>query len=188
MLESQCPNIYSFYLYPKAKYGNLYLAPHFDVGRLGRIWLQANIEKTNVCKSRIFEIQVFVFDYGQISTRRMFENLRFQTSNFSYLTTGEYRKVGFIKVGEKISRDIGDIRVFDLAKMAVCFEKKFLFDPEGNFKNVEIEAKNGDLGLGNGHGSKRSLFVTEDFAEEDGELQRTIIKKLFIQMYCHCLD
>ena len=51
--------------------------------------------------------------------------------------------------------------------MAVCFEKKFPFDPEGNFKDVEIEAKNGDLGLGNGHGLKRSLFVTEDFAEED---------------------
>ena len=50
--------------------------------------------------------------------------------------------------------------------MAVCFEKKFLFDPKGNFKNVEIEAKNSDLGLENGHGSKRSLFVTEDFAEE----------------------
>ena len=49
----------------------------------------------------------------------------------------------------------------------------FPFDQEGNFKDVEIEAKNGDLGLGNGHGSKRSLFVTEDFAEEDGELQRT---------------
>ena len=72
--------------------------------------------------------------------------------------------------------------------MAVCFEKKFLFDPKGNFKNVEIEAKNGDLGLENGHGSKRSLFVTEDFAKEDGELQRTLIKKFFIQMYCHCLD
>ena len=52
-----------------------------------------------------------------------------------------------------------DIRVFDLAKMAVCFEKKFLFDPKGNFKNVEIEAKNGDLGLENGHGSKRSLTL-----------------------------
>ena len=64
--------------------------------------------------------------------------------------------------------------------MAVCFEKKFLFDSKGNFKNVEIEAKNGDLGLGNGHGSKRSFFVTEDFAEEDGELRRTIIKKLLI--------
>ena len=48
--------------------------------------------------------------------------------------------------------------------MAVCFEKKFPFDPEGNFKDVEIEAKNGGLGLGNGHGSKRSLFLTEDFA------------------------
>ena len=80
---------------------------------------------------------------------------------------------------EKNIRDIRDIRVFDLAKMAVCFEKKFPFDPEGNFKDVKIEAKNGDVGLGNGHGSKRSLFVTEDFAEEDGELQRTIIKKLF---------
>ena len=73
--------------------------------------------------------------------------------------------------------------------MAVCFEKKFLFDQKGNFKNVEIEARrNGDLGLGNGHGSKRSLFVKEDFEEEDGELQRTIIKKLLIQMHCHCLD
>ena len=72
--------------------------------------------------------------------------------------------------------------------MAVCFEKKFLFDPKGNLKNIEIKAKNGDLGLGNDHGSKRSLFVTEDLAEEDGELQRTIIKKLLIQMYCQCLD
>ena len=104
------------------------------------------------------------------------------------MTTGEYRKVGFIKVGKKNIRDIRDIRVFDLAKMAVCFEKKFLFDPKGNFKNIEIEAKNGDLGLQNGHGSKRSLFMREDFAEEDGELQRTIIKKLLIQIYCHCLD
>ena len=69
--------------------------------------------------------------------------------------------------------------------MAVCFEKKFLFDQKGNFKNVKIEAKNGDLGLENGHRSKR-LFVTEDFAEEHGELQCTIIKKLLIQMYCHC--
>ena len=99
VLESQCPSTRSFYLYPKAKYENLYLAPYFDVGR---------------------------------------------------------------------------------------FENKFPFDPEGNFKDVEIEAKN--LGLGNGHGSKRSLFVTEDFVEEDGELQRTIIKKLLIHMYCHCLD
>ena len=105
------------------------------------------------------------------------------------MTTGEYQKIGFIKVGEKKNiRDIRDIRVFDLAKMAVCFEKKFLFDSKENFKNVEIEAKDGDLGLGNGHGSKRLLFVTEDFAEEDGELRRTIIKKLLIQMYCHCLD
>ena len=48
--------------------------------------------------------------------------------------------------------------------------KSFCLTQKGNFKDVEIEAKNGDLGLGNGHGSKRSLFVTEDFAEEDGEL------------------
>ena len=89
---------------------------------------------------------------------------------------------------EKNIHDIRDICVFHLAKMVVCFEKKFLFDPKGNFKNVEIEAKNGDLGLENGHGSKRSLFVTEDFAEEDGELQHTLIKKFLIQMYCHCLD
>ena len=72
--------------------------------------------------------------------------------------------------------------------MAVCFKKKFLFDPKENFKKGEIEAKNGDLSLENGHGSKRPLFVTEDFAEEDGELQHTIIKKFFIQMHCHCLD
>ena len=38
-----------------------------------------------------------------------------------------------------------------------------------NFKDVEIEAKN--FGLGHGHGSKRSLFVTDNFAEEDGELE-----------------
>ena len=40
-----------------------------------------------------------------------------------------------------------------------------------NFEDVEVEAKNGDLGLGHGQGSKRSLFVTEDFAKEDGELK-----------------
>ena len=95
------------------------------------------------------------------------------------MTTGEYRKVGLIKVGEKHPR---------YPRHPRCYEKKFLFVPEGNFKDIEIEAKNGDLGLGNGHGSKRSLFVTEDFAEEDGELQRTIIKKLLIQMFCHYLD
>ena len=59
---------------------------------------------------------------------------------------------------------------------------------KGNLKDVKIETKNGDLDLGHGHGSKTSLFVIEDFAEEDGELQRTIIEKLLIQMYCHCLD
>ena len=63
-----------------------------------------------------------------------------------------------------------------------CFEKKFLFDPKGNFKNVEIEAKNGDLGLENGHGSKGSLFVTEYFVGEDRELQCTIIKKRLIDV------
>ena len=97
MFESQCPRIRSFYFYPKAKYGNLYLAPHFDV----RIWLQANIEKTNVCKSRIFEIQVFVFDYRQISTRRTFNQmLNIQLFVFDYRRIS---KVGFIKVGEKTS-------------------------------------------------------------------------------------
>ena len=69
--ESQCPRIR---FYPKAEYWNLYLALHFDV----RIWLQANIEKMNVWK-----------------------NLVFLKSKFSYLTTGEYQKVGFIKFGEK---------------------------------------------------------------------------------------
>ena len=64
--------------------------------------------------------------------------------------------------------------------MAVCFEKKFLFDPKGNFKNVEIEAKNGDLE--NGHGSKRSLIVTEDFAEEDRELQHTMLSPTVLQL------
>ena len=48
--------------------------------------------------------------------------------------------------------------------------KSFCLTQKGNFKDVEIEAKNGDLGPGHGHGSERSLFVTEDFAEEDGEL------------------
>ena len=76
VLESQCPSIRSFYFYPKAKYENLYLAPHFEVGRLGRIWLQANIEKMNVCKSRIFE------------------------SKFSYLTTGKYRQDGCLKISD----------------------------------------------------------------------------------------
>ena len=160
VLESQCPRIRSFYFYLKAKYGNLYLAPHFDV----HIWLQANVKTTNFCKSWIFEIQIFIFDYRRISKSRIYKSWR------------------------KNICDIRDIRVFNLAKMVDCFENKFLFDPKGNFKNVEIEAKNGDLGLENGHGSKRPLFVTEDFPEEDGELQRTIIKKLLIQMYCHCLD
>ena len=75
----------------------------------------------------------------------------------------DYRRISksrIYKSWRKNIRDIRDIRVFDLAKMAVCFEKKFLFDSKENFKNVEIEAKDGDLGLGNGHGSKRLLFVT----------------------------
>ena len=43
-----------------------------------------------------------------------FQKIRdFQTSVFSIFAIGEYRKHGFIKVGEKI-RDIRDIRVFDL--------------------------------------------------------------------------
>ena len=72
MLESQCPRIRSFHFYLKAKYRNLYVAPHFDV----HIWLQANTEKTNDCKSRIFEIQV------------------------SYLTIGKYPQDGRLKISD----------------------------------------------------------------------------------------
>ena len=71
-------------------------------------------------KSRTLNIQVFVFVYRRISkTRifenlgflkskwisktRIFENLGFLKSKFSIFTMGEYRKDGFIKVGEKIS-------------------------------------------------------------------------------------
>ena len=105
-----------------------------------------------------------------------------------YLTTGEYRKVGFIKVGEKTFA-ISETSAFSTwPKWRFVLERNFCLTQKEIFENVEIEAKNSDLGLENGHGSKRSLFVTEDFAEEDGELQRTIIKKFFIQMYCPCLD
>ena len=150
MLESQCPRIRSFYFYLKAKYGNLYLAPHFDV----HIWLQANSEKTNVCKSRIFEIQVFVFDYRQISTRRTFENLRFETSNFSYLTTGEYRKVGFIKVGEKTFA-ISETSTFSTwPKWRFVLRRSFCLTQKEILKTSKLKP----IGLENGHGSKRSLF------------------------------
>ena len=40
------------------------------------------MEKTDAWKSRIFEIQVFVFDYRQISKRWMFENLKADIENF----------------------------------------------------------------------------------------------------------
>ena len=113
---------------------HLYLAPHFDVGRLGRIWLKANIEKTIVCKSRIFEIKVFVFDNRQISTRRMFENHRFLNIQLFVFDCRRISKSRIYKSWRKNIRDIlRDIRVLDLAKMAVCFEKKFLFDPERKF-------------------------------------------------------
>ena len=86
----------------------------------------------------------------------MFVNLGFLKSKFSYLTISEYRQDGCLKISDfkhptfvfdyrriltsriykgwrKNIRDIQDIRVFDLPKMAVCFEKKFLFDPERKF-------------------------------------------------------
>ena len=86
------------------------------------------------------------------------------------MTIGEYRKVGFIKVGEKTSA-ISETSTFSTwPKWRFVFRRSFCLTQKGNFKNVEIEAKNGDLGLGHSHGSKRPLLVTEDFAEEDGEL------------------
>ena len=83
---------------------------------------------------------------------------------------GEYRKVGFIKVGEKTSA-ISEKSAFSTwPKWFVL--RSFCLTQKGNFKDVEIEAKNGDIGLGHGHGSKRVLFVTdENFADEDGELE-----------------
>ena len=57
----------------------------------------------DVSKSRIFEIQVFVFDCWQILTKWMFENLRLFKSKFSCLTVGGNQKVRLIKVGGKKS-------------------------------------------------------------------------------------
>ena len=76
--------------------------------------LQANIEKMDVSKSRIFEIQVFVLDCRQISTKWMFENLGLYKSKFSCLTIGGNKKVRLIKVGGEKICDIQDIRVLDL--------------------------------------------------------------------------
>ena len=82
----------------------------------------------------------------------------------------EYRKVGFIDVGEKTSA-ISETSAFSTwPKWRFVLRRSFCLTQKGNFKDAEIEAKNGDLGLGHGHGSKRLFFVTEDFAEEDGEL------------------
>ena len=87
------------------------------------------------------------------------------------MTIGEYRKVGFIKVGEKTSA-ISETSAFSTwPKWQFVLRRSFCLTRKRNFKDVEIEAKNGDIGLGNGYGSKRSLFVREDFAEEDGELE-----------------
>ena len=86
----------------------------------------------------------------------MFENLGFQTSNFSYLTTGEYQKVGSIKVGEKTSAISETSASSTWPKWRFVLRRSFRLTQKGNFKDVEIEAKNGDLGLGNSHVSKRS--------------------------------
>ena len=68
----------------------------------------------DVSESRIFEIQVFVFDCRRISTKWMFENLGHFKSKFSCLTIGGNQKVRLIKVGGENICDIQDIRVFDL--------------------------------------------------------------------------
>ena len=52
-----------------------------------------------------------------------------------------------------------------------------------NFKDVEIEAN-----LGHSHGSKRSLFVTEDFTKEGGQLETKHYQETLMQICCHCLD
>ena len=69
----------------------------------------------DVSKSRIFEIQVFVFDCWQISTKWMLENLRLFKSKFSCLTVGGNQKVRLIKVGGKKICDVQDMRVFNLS-------------------------------------------------------------------------
>ena len=133
-------------------------------------------------------ILMFIFGYRQISKRRMFVNLGLLKSKFSYLTIGKYRKVGFIKIGEK-TFVISETSAFPTwPKWRFVLRRSFFLTLKEILKTSKLKPKNGDLGPENGHGSKRSLFVTEDFAEEDGELQSTIIKKLLIQMYCHCLD
>ena len=54
------------------------------------ILILTNIRKAGCSAGRleisVFVIQVFVFDYKRISKRRMFENLGFLKSKFSYLT------------------------------------------------------------------------------------------------------
>ena len=60
--------------------------------------------KGGCLKPLILNTQVFIFDYGRISKRRMFENLGFAAMQvFFCLTVGENRKVWFIKVGDKKS-------------------------------------------------------------------------------------
>ena len=53
-----------------------------------------------ISKTRMLEIS----DFWNPSFRQMFENLGFLKSKFSIFTIGEYRKHGFIKVGEKNPR------------------------------------------------------------------------------------
>ena len=52
-----------------------------------------------ISKTRILKIS----DFWNPSFRQMFENLGFLKSMFSIFTIGEYRKHGFLKVGEKKS-------------------------------------------------------------------------------------
>ena len=72
----------------------------------------------DTCKSR--KAKIILCNYKSnnklVATFSYFEMVRYIISRifFSSIFIGEYRKHGFIKVGEKI-RDIRDIRVFDLA-------------------------------------------------------------------------
>ena len=44
-----------------------------------------------------------LFGFAEVQILKMFENLGFLKFKFSIFTIGEYRKDGFIKVGEKKS-------------------------------------------------------------------------------------
>ena len=64
------------------------------------------------------------------------------------MTTGDYRKVRFIKFGEKTST-ISETSAFSTwPKWRFVLTRSFCLTQKGNFEDVETEAKNGDLGLG----------------------------------------